>query len=502
VRAQAQPIVAGIDCFTTSRSGATYLSFASSPLPGNFFGPGCAPFNGSVPLMGIPLQTVPPGVLFQTDTIVQRIQPANVPPGGSATVPIQIVALQLMSVQPFVVNCNGTPEPWNLSVCLSSVVTQPAGSMTLTGDACGTGGTFSSTLPVKPKLTFTRISDGTVRVLEYNDPNQPAITFTTQNGHWLRFDPQQFGLVVAPAGILVDADCNVTTLPVGPLPGSSPNFIAGARTLRCFPDCAQPPQRVVRLTVEQALEAAHGILPAQTFVAPDSDGDGIADNADNCPALPNPLQQDADDDGVGDVCDNCPYGANPCQEPPASVPLTISRFGDMVGLSWPAPSCLGLQAASTLGSMVNWVDSASIPIVGGGRYGLAINATGPAAFFRLKMPGAARANVIAQVCNNNPAQCPPLNVASGTATDTKCDETAQTVWTAPGGPVPVISYAFFNNGTCPAAAVFDRALGTTAVNIPAGQMAVGSLATNSIRSVSIECRGQNGTCNVDYALSW
>ena len=36
---------------------------------------------------------------------------------------------------------------------------------------------------------------------------------------------------------------------------------------------------------------------------PDRDGDGVPDNADNCPGVPNPSQQDLDNDGLGDVCD-------------------------------------------------------------------------------------------------------------------------------------------------------------------------------------------------------
>ena len=37
---------------------------------------------------------------------------------------------------------------------------------------------------------------------------------------------------------------------------------------------------------------------------PDTDGDGVADGADNCPAVANPLQSDSDGDGIGDACDD------------------------------------------------------------------------------------------------------------------------------------------------------------------------------------------------------
>ena len=38
---------------------------------------------------------------------------------------------------------------------------------------------------------------------------------------------------------------------------------------------------------------------------PDADGDGIANDADRCPATADPLQTDSDGDGIGDACDNC-----------------------------------------------------------------------------------------------------------------------------------------------------------------------------------------------------
>jgi hypothetical protein len=59
---------------------------------------------------------------------------------------------------------------------------------------------------------------------------------------------------------------------------------------------------------------------------PDRDGDGVADDVDNCVSVPNADQDDLDEDGEGDACDadddndtvadaddNCPFVANPDQ---------------------------------------------------------------------------------------------------------------------------------------------------------------------------------------------
>jgi hypothetical protein len=49
-----------------------------------------------------------------------------------------------------------------------------------------------------------------------------------------------------------------------------------------------------------------------TDVPGDSDQDGVADASDNCPAVPNPLQNNFDGDPFGDHCDLSPYEAYAC----------------------------------------------------------------------------------------------------------------------------------------------------------------------------------------------
>jgi len=52
----------------------------------------------------------------------------------------------------------------------------------------------------------------------------------------------------------------------------------------------------------------------QITVSTDTDLDGVADYADNCPSVYNPAQTDSDVDGIGDTCDNCLAVANENQE--------------------------------------------------------------------------------------------------------------------------------------------------------------------------------------------
>jgi hypothetical protein len=56
----------------------------------------------------------------------------------------------------------------------------------------------------------------------------------------------------------------------------------------------------------------------------DYDDDGMEDNFDNCPRVPNADQFDADADGVGDLCDNCRQHSNEFQ-----ANLDGDEFGDL-----------------------------------------------------------------------------------------------------------------------------------------------------------------------------
>jgi len=69
--------------------------------------------------------------------------------------------------------------------------------------------------------------------------------------------------------------------------------VASVERIRIFPDCNN-----------------NGI---DDQFDPDTDGDGVIDDCDNCPLTSNPDQSDLDLDGVGDVCDNCPQIPNPDQ---------------------------------------------------------------------------------------------------------------------------------------------------------------------------------------------
>lgn len=136
--------------------------FTAFPIPPGFFAPGSDPFNGIVALGG---SVLGPG---NADTSQRRLASATLPPPFPVmdTIPIELVQLSLVSVNPITVTYSGGfPETWNVKVCTLPPPAPGSGTLRKTHP---NGGTFDSVFPVQPRFTFTRISDGAVRNLPTN----------------------------------------------------------------------------------------------------------------------------------------------------------------------------------------------------------------------------------------------------------------------------------------------------------------------------------------------
>jgi hypothetical protein len=148
----------------------------SPAIPADFFGPGSEPFTGEVCFSGTPSghPSFP-----DADTIIRRIGPFEdfCDIDAAPTFDIEIVALSLVSVDPISVVVDGTPEDWDVAVGLSSVAA-PLGTLTTTRTHCN-GGTYTSTLRVLPKFTFTKVSEpGQVLTLDTGEEGIPAVVLS------------------------------------------------------------------------------------------------------------------------------------------------------------------------------------------------------------------------------------------------------------------------------------------------------------------------------------
>lgn len=303
-------IYAGTDVWTTPPGGTTFSDFDENAIPPDFFGPGSDPFDGKITFGGVPLTSDPNGVLFPADTVIERLDYMVLPEVSDVdTVPIEIVALSLASVDPIEVTYNGgqTSELWDVHVCLSDVG-QDIGSMVARRD-CPAGGTYDALLPVRPKFTFVRQSDQAVRVLDTGVAGWPPYDLALLDGVWVEDPDASLDLINALPSTQVDGNCDGVW--DRQLLGAS-NFAPGVWPVYCEPNQPTTLQRK-RLMPYDGAGFALGLIAAQ-IPGPDGDDDGIADDADNCLALSNPSQADLDWDGVGDECDACPDAWNPLQE--------------------------------------------------------------------------------------------------------------------------------------------------------------------------------------------
>jgi len=286
---------------TISIPGAeTNYSFSDVPLPADFFGPGSDPFTGTVQLEGLPL----PG-LGQYDTIVRRnadTAPLNIT--DSDTVPIEIVALSLQSIDPITVTFNGgmNPAEYDVRVCLSSSP-QGIGSMSITRtEACG--GTYVADFPVVPKFILTPTGGGSALALDCGVEGCNLTLGTDGVADWAEvggacLDLPTCGIQTGSASVNIDTDCDgaddyVTV-------GGSANFQVGMKPPTVDNACGF----VITDDLEQRLAAILGLhnVFVWTTLPNTGDIDPFPDAYDNCPDDPNPDQADSDGDGIGDVCD-------------------------------------------------------------------------------------------------------------------------------------------------------------------------------------------------------
>ena len=96
-----------------------------------------------------------------------------------------------------------------------------------------------------------------------------------------------------------------------------------------------------------------------TFV--DSDGDGYADGADNCPSVPNPGQIDTDFDGHGDDCDCAPTNSGAFQLPLEIGGVMIASNKQTITWNSAAPAA----GTATVHDVLRGLDS-DLPVNGGG----------------------------------------------------------------------------------------------------------------------------------------
>jgi hypothetical protein len=173
--------------------GGSHVVFGSDnnpPLPPDFFGPGSEPFEGTVTLRGEPLGPTPWGEFEDADTLILR--PSDpfdrcdlVVPGDMRFVNWEIIALNLVSLEPLVVTYNGGlyTELWTLQMTRSSFGDH-------TGLAVATkthtnGGIYHFDTAWQPSYVFTRVSDGHQVTLDVGLLGGDLLEYQAMGGQWV-----------------------------------------------------------------------------------------------------------------------------------------------------------------------------------------------------------------------------------------------------------------------------------------------------------------------------
>ena len=161
----------------------------TDPIPADFFGPGSDPFTEVICLESLPLGIPEFG---DADTLIERLEdPFNrceMALDTPRTIDVTVFALSLQNADPVTVTYNGgqDPETWDVVVDLSpeGQPVAPQSTLTATKKHCN-GGTYTSTLFVQPRFTFTKIGEPeTVAVLDTFDTGTDPITLDQPDPLW------------------------------------------------------------------------------------------------------------------------------------------------------------------------------------------------------------------------------------------------------------------------------------------------------------------------------
>jgi len=306
------------DCFST-QCGRTLFDFCNDPIPADFFAPGSEPFTGII-ILGGPMDGLP-------DTVVRRFD-AMLLDGPPETIPIELVALNLVSCQPITVNPG--PTTWDVSVTLSLGGTVQPGAMTVT-KRHPNGGTFDAMFHVLPRFVFTEQGNpGNQVILDFGVDGRPPTLFeTTDTPKWVHTpsvgpDLHPFCGTYFVPGIeenpMTLEQCCTETCHAGPGHDHC--------TKQCSPcprgACCNPADNTCSIAMSPGMCTAqhngNGQYKGDGTNCDDSDGDGLADWFElsaccqpsvACSIASSPHDADSDDDGISDGAEVA-GGTDPC----------------------------------------------------------------------------------------------------------------------------------------------------------------------------------------------
>ena len=233
-------IKAGSDAF---RLGDRNVDFSTNPIPSGFFGPGSDPFNGVIVFEGNTLDFVPSSSSLPIDSIVERKQNLNLlEPGGSDTIPVELIALSLKSVSPFTPTFSTIPgtTSWNIECHFSQTLSQPINATLdciASNCSCTEGGTFILNMGLTAlQCQFSNVTMPTT-TLTFDGVLHEFVQNTTPM-FWYP-DDTGFDILSLPTGVVVDpfgtegTTSNVTMLP------ASGDYFPGLRLDKCTGDCEE-----------------------------------------------------------------------------------------------------------------------------------------------------------------------------------------------------------------------------------------------------------------------